>query len=328
MGSIDELLDSPALKKLARILDTFTFIQENINAVVESDDDTKRKLIKAATVFQIFLIQTLAEGKKPKDLTNEDWKAIAEKVSQHAIMSDGQQYSVFVFTIYASYIDASADWLFGKAAGQDASKDTDEDVVKATDEVASGDMSEDTVKAMDEAASRDVSEDAVKAMDTAILSIKELSAAIRFNTEQLQCGELSEVDYIEGCLWISLEAMIKLLACSLKSKIGPEYAYFAQAVAQLAFEYGRLVLFTREQKLLESYIKNQYILDEELQAEYEEYLAELNEYSESFRGLIDAAFTPGIHDSLMKSADLARAAGVKEEELLTSIEDVDNFFLN
>lgn len=288
MGSIDELLNSPALQNLARIMEAITFVQRNINAVAESDDDIKRKLIKAATVFQIFLVQTLAEGKKPKDLTSEDWKMIAEKVSQFAIMSDGQQYSVFIFTLYADYIDASADWLIGRAA--------------------------------DEAAA--------KAMDKASACIKELSASIRFNTEQLQCGELSEVDYIEGCMWISLEAMIKLLAYSLMPMIGPEFTYLTQAVAQLAFEYGRLVLLTREQKLLESYIENQRVLDEKLQAEYEEYLAELSEYSERFQGLIDAAFTPDIQNSLMRSAELARAAGVKEEELLTSIEDVDDFFLN
>ena len=280
MSSIDELLNSSALQKLAGVMEAITFAQKNINAIAESNDDIKRKLIKAATVFQIFLVQTLAEGKKPKDLTSEDWKIIAEKVSQYAIMSDGQQYSVFVFTQYAEYIDASAEWLKGKAT------------------------------------------------DEAVASIKELSVSIQYNTEQLLCGELSEVNYIEGCMWISLEAMIKLFACSLTPMIGKEFAYLTQAVAQLAFEYGRLVLLAREQKLLESYIENQHVLDEKLQTEYEEYLAELNEYSERFKGLIDAAFTPGIKDSLMQSADLARAAGVKEEELLTSIEDVDDFFLN
>lgn len=280
MGSIDDLLNSSALQKLAGVMDAITFVQNNINTAAESDDDIKRKLIKAATVFQIFLVQTLAEGKKPKDLTSEDWKIIAEKVSQYAIMSDGQQYSVFVFTQYAEYIDASAEWLIGKAT------------------------------------------------DEAVASIKELSASIQYNTEQLLCGELSEVNYIEGCMWISLEAMIKLFACSLTPLIGKEFAYLSQAVAQLAFEYGRLVLLTREQKLLESYIENQHVLDEKLQVEYEEYLAELNEYSERFKSLIDAAFTPGIKDSLMQSVDLARASGVREEELLTSIEDVDNFFLN
>ena len=120
MRSIDELMDSPALQKLTRIIEAITFVQENIKAVAESDDDIKRKLIKVATVFQIFLVQTFAEGKKPKDLTNDDWKMIADKVSQYAIMSDGQQYSVFIFTLYADYIDASADWLTGRSADEAA----------------------------------------------------------------------------------------------------------------------------------------------------------------------------------------------------------------
>ena len=280
MSSIDELLESSALEKLTRIIETITFIQQNIHALSESDDSAKRKLLKAATVFQIFLVQTLAEGKKLQDLTAEDWKIIAEKVSQYAVMSDGRQYSVFVFMLYADYIDKSADSLINKAT------------------------------------------------DEAVASIKELAESIRFNTKQLQDNALSEADYTEGCMWISLEAMIKLLACSLTPAIGPEFTYLTQNVAQLVFEYGRLVLLTREQRLLESYIENQHILDEQLQTEYEAYLAEVNEYSDRFRGLIDAAFTPDIHDSLVQSAALARAAGVKEEELLITIEDVDDFFLN
>ncbi|MBQ6635756.1 MAG: hypothetical protein IJH81_05265 [Lachnospiraceae bacterium] len=212
-------------------------------------------------------------------MEEEDWKAIAGKVSQYAIMADGRQYSVFVFSIYADYIDTSADWLRGKAT------------------------------------------------DESVAAIKELAGSIRYNTEQLESDALSEPDYIEGCMWISLEAMIKLLAGSLTPKIGPEFAYLSQAVAQLTFEYGRLVLLTREQQLLQSYIENQHKLDDRLQAEYEDYLKDLNEYSEKFQGLIDKAFTPGIHDSLIESANLAKAAGVKEG-LLTSIEDVDDFFLN
>ena len=68
-------------------------------------------------------------------------------------------------------------------------------------------------------------------------------------------------------------------------------------------------------------------MDDKLKADYEDYIEDLNKYSEKFRGLIDKAFTPGIHDSLIESANLAKAAGVKEG-LLTSIEEVDDFFLN
>ena len=42
--------------------------------------------------------------------------------------------------------------------------------------------------------------------------------------------------------------------------------------------------------------------------------------------LIENAFSLDLHEALIESAELARAAGVKEEELLTSIEDIDDYF--
>ena len=194
-------------------------------------------------------------------------------------MGSEEQYSEFVFTMYADYIDISADSL-----------------PKAVSEKS-------------------------------VLAIKELADSIRFNSNQFRTGKLAEVDYIEGCLWISLEAMIKLLSCYLTAGIGEEFSYFAQAASQLAFECGRIALFSKEQELVTSYIENQYQLDKELEKEWKRYIDELQMYSLKFQELIDAAFTSNIHDALVNSAALARAAGVKEEEILETTEDIDDFFM-
>ena len=69
-------------------------------------------------------------------------------------------------------------------------------------------------------------------------------------------------------------------------------------------------------------------LDEELEREWEQYFAELQAYSEDFRGLIDAAFTTDIHAALVNSAALAREAGVKEEDILVTTEDIDSYFMD
>ena len=278
--AIDTLMRSPASEELRRAMETIATAQEHILALAKSDDSTKLKLVKTATVFQIFLIDTLASGKRMKDLTEEDWKSIASKVSQYAVMGSGEQYSEFVFTMYADYIDVSADSL-----------------------------------------PETVSEESVAA-------IRELSKSIRFNSDQFRAGELAEVDYVEGCLWISLEAMIKLLSCYLTAGISKEYAYFAQAASQLAFEYGRIALYSKEQALLEAYIENQYQLDKNLEAKWKKYTDELQMYSGKFQELIDAAFTENIHEALVNSAALARAAGVREEEILITEEDIDDFFLD
>ena len=278
--AIDTLMRSPASEELRRAMETIATAQEHILALAKSDDSTKLKLVKTATVFQIFLIDTLASGKRMKDLTEEDWKSIASKVSQYAVMGSGEQYSEFVFTMYADYISVSADSL-----------------------------------------PETVSEESVAA-------IRELSNSIRFNSDQFRAGELAEVDYVEGCLWISLEAMIKLLSCYLTAGISKEYAYFAQAASQLAFEYGRIALYSKEQALLEAYIENQYQLDKNLETKWKKYTDELQMYSEKFQELIDAAFTENIHEALVNSATLARAAGVKEDEILITEEDIDDFFLD
>ena len=277
--AIDTLMRSPAAEDLRQAMETIATAQEHILALARSSDSTKLKLVKIATVFQIFLIDTLASGKKMEELTEEDWKTITSKVSQYAVMESGEQYSEFVFTMYADYIDVSADSL---------------------QEIIS---------------------------EQSVTAIKELAGSIRYNSDQFRSGELQEGDYIEGCLWISLEAMIKLLSCYLTAGFAEEFSYFAQAASQLAFEYGRIALFSKEQALLKAYIENQYCLDEELEEQWKQYMNELKMYSENFHGLIDAAFTANIHDALVNSAALARAAGVKEEEILLSTEDIDDFFL-
>lgn len=277
--AIDELMQSPAGEWLEKAVEKVSDVQRVVLALSEKEEDEKLTLLKIGTVFQIFLVDTLASGKKVKDLKDTDWKSIADKVAQYAVLPDEQSYTEFVFKLYADYIDLSAKSLH---AGKIQREKVDE--------------------------------------------VRALADEIRKNTEGLHSGELSETDYVEKCLWTSLEAMIKCLSMSLTSLIGPEFAQLAQATSQLAFEYGRYVLYAREQAILQAYIDNQYILNDQLQKEYEAYLEEVKKHAERFGSLVENAFSLDLHEALLESAELARAAGVKEEELLTSIEDIDDYF--
>lgn len=277
--AIDELMQSPAGEWLEKAVEKVSDVQRAVLALSEKDEDDKLTLLKIGTVFQIFLVDTLASGKRVKDLKENDWKSIADKVAQYAVLSDEQSYTEFVFNLYADYIDLSAKSL-----------------------------------------------QAGKVPKEKVNEVRALAREIRKNTERLHRGELSEADYVENCLWTSLEAMIKCLSMSLTSLIGPEFAELAQATSQLAFEYGRYVLYAREQAILQAYIDNQYVLDEQLQKEYEAYLEEVEKHAERFGSLVENAFSLDLHEALIESAEMARAAGVKEEELLTSIEDIDDYF--
>ena len=167
-----------------------------------------------------------------------------------------------------------------------------------------------------------------KISEKSCAAIRDISSAIRRNTELFHKEEIKEADYVEACLWLSLEAMIKLLSTSLTIAIGPDLADLTAAVSQLAFEYGRYVLYSKEQALLEKYLENQKVLDEQLQREYKEYLGEVQKEAEHFRLLVDEAFSPDFQETLLRSAALAHAAGVEKEEILTSVSDVDDFFMD
>ena len=276
---IEVLLASDAGHSIQQIIETISAVQKGLYTFVTSEDSEKLKLLKIGSVFQIFFIETLASGKKPGDLTKEDWKNIAGKVYKYAVLEDEEPYSEFVFNLYADYIDLSLELIRGIAP------------------------------------------------EKTLQAIREIADTIRHNSAMLEKGELGEAAYIEACLWLSLEGMMKLISVYCTRNIAPEYAQFVQSLSQLAFEYGRYVLYSKEQAILEKYLQNQRVLDEQLQREYELYMDEVRTQARVFQNLIENAFSSNIREALNHSAELARAAGVKEDEILTSVEDIDAYFL-
>ena len=61
---IDEFLSSPAGQKLQKAMEIITSLHRNV-----SEDGAQLNLLRIGTVFQIFLIDTLAGGKKPGEFS-------------------------------------------------------------------------------------------------------------------------------------------------------------------------------------------------------------------------------------------------------------------
>ena len=158
-----------------------------------------------------------------------------------------------------------------------------------------------------------------------IQSINALADDLHLKAQQLQSGRISEIQYTEDCLWISLEAMVKLLASTASFLSSPDVA---AAMASFAFSYGRLMLYRKEQELVNEFLQSQHQMDETLAEKYDQFLAELNAQSAQFYALIDHAFAPDFREAFLQSILLAKAAGVQQEEILSSQEDVDQFFLD
>ena len=156
-----------------------------------------------------------------------------------------------------------------------------------------------------------------------------LADELKSNEEMFHNGSIDEVKYTEECLWIALEALFKLLAAMCLSKIKDDtLREFGTALSDFAFEYGRLMLYRREQEIITAYINAQYELDSELEQKYACYIEELKKQTEAFGNLINNAFDENFRDAFLKSVMLAQMAGVKDSQILKNSEEIDEFFLN
>lgn len=276
--SLMDLSGMPLETGFKRALELFKKVQDSMYALANTDNaDLTSQKIGVMLVFAV--LNKLSEGKDPRQFAAEDWAEIAETVSDFAVLDEGEQYTTFIFSRYADYIDWSAH-LFEERLPKDK-----------------------------------------------IEAITGLSDELRNKTAELHNNSISETQYIEDNLWICLEAMIKLLSSLVYYPGMTEIADAAQAAAMLTFECVRLKLYSNEQALLNEYIQNQLQLDEELNARFEAYKEQLVKETEAYETLIKGAFAPDFRESLRSSAELARAAGVNEEEILKSVSDIDDFFM-
>lgn len=278
--SFEYLKNTKLGENLQRAMVGIEKAQEVAYTYINDDSSDQLKKIKIGTTLVFAILKKLYQGKTIKDFNENDWKEIAFMVAEHAILEDGQSYSVKVFLAYADYVDSSVKLL----------------------EV------------------RGISGDKCNA-------IRMISVEVRDLSDCLLNGDISEVDYTERCLWLLLEAMIKLIATYGTFLVGEDVAEFNQSVAMFAFEYGRYSLYRREQEILSGYLEHQESVDLELEDKLSAFREELLERSKEFENLIDDAFDPDISKRLRSSVELARNAGVAEDEVLDSVEKIDEFFM-
>ena len=165
------------------------------------------------------------------------------------------------------------------------------------------------------------------ATEDTINSIRALADELEKKTECLEMEAIDEVNYIESCLWICLEAMIKLIASMVSLVPDEDFSAFAQALSAYAFEYGCFIMYNREQEIINEYIQSQYALDKELEEKYSVFIKELELQAEQFFTLIDNAFVPDFRERFLNSIVLAQTVGVDTKEILTDIEGIDAFFM-
>ncbi len=277
--TLEYLQDTEIGESIQKAMQGIDKAQETILAYANDDSPEHLKAMRAGTIAASAIVSKVAAGKPIKEFNDQDWKDIATKIANCAILVDGQEYSIRIFSVYANYVDISVKVLEFHGISKEKRE-----------------------------------------------AIQEIAERVRELSDQLKNGQISEVSYTEQCLWLLLEAMIKLIATYSTIIVGEERAEYGQSVAMLAFEYGRYTLYKQEQEILSQYLEHQEEVDRELETKLAVFKDELQERSRQFDGLITDAFDPDISKRIMASVEIARNVGVEESEILDSVEKVDEFF--
>lgn len=144
-------------------------------------------------------------------------------------------------------------------------------------------------------------------------------------------GELGEADLYINAEIVCLDAAVSALSSAIGQAVIPIPvigAVIGNTVGSIIYQTAKDSFSTREQQILEAYAEMQRMLDEQLEAEYQELLTDLNAGMTAYMQLLVTAFEPNPRIAFEGSCELALSLGIPCGEILDTKEKIDDFFLN
>lgn len=162
-------------------------------------------------------------------------------------------------------------------------------------------------------------------------SIVTAAFGIAEQANKLRCGEIDQLEFIENAELVALEAAVSALSSFAGQALIPVPvlgAVIGNTVGTLMYKAVASSLSKQEAELIERYLGEQRVLDEQLTAEYQELIEKLDQGMSGYLGLLERAFSPDVEAALFGSVELARGVGVASDEILDSEEKVIAYFLD
>lgn len=147
----------------------------------------------------------------------------------------------------------------------------------------------------------------------------------------LRTGKISETEFIANSEILCVDSAISALSSLVGQSLIPVPvlgAVVGNTVGTLIYQIAKDNLSKREQQLINSYLNYLDEVERALDSKYHDYLAKLKTELVIYYKLLEKAFSPNYAEALEGSAALALSLGVRREELLLSVADVDNYFMS
>lgn len=147
---------------------------------------------------------------------------------------------------------------------------------------------------------------------------------------RFRSGEISEVDFLYESEWACLDAVVGILAAYLRTapiKLKALGIVITDETLELRYQAIKDDLLGEWADMLARHAEEQRIQDEMLEERYRDYIDWLEKDLRTYREILSRAFSDDPDTALAGSAELARFMKQPRVNVLSTIEDVDDFFL-
>lgn len=162
-------------------------------------------------------------------------------------------------------------------------------------------------------------------------SIVTAAFGIAEQANKLRRGEIDELEFIENAEIVSLEAAISALSSFVGQALIPVPvlgAVIGNTVGTVMYKAVSSSLSKQETALIEHYLGEQRVLDDQLAAEYQDLIEKLDASMSDYLAVLERAFSPDMKIALLGSVELSLKLGVASEEVLDSEERILAYFLD
>ncbi|MDY5728153.1 MAG: hypothetical protein SPK49_05990 [Erysipelotrichaceae bacterium] len=177
--------------------------------------------------------------------------------------------------------------------------------------------------------------DDVKAVTTTPTAIASAVVTASFGVaEQVSLyrkGILSELELIENSEILCLDSAVSAVASLLGQTLIPIPvlgAVIGNTVGTAMYQIAKDNFKEKEVKLYEEFLERQVQLDAKLAEEYQLFINNLNQALSLFMSILERAFSPSVTVSFDGSIELLRNLGVAEDQILKSVKEIDDYFMN
>lgn len=148
---------------------------------------------------------------------------------------------------------------------------------------------------------------------------------------QLRQGQIDEQTFIENSETLCLDVSISALSSFAGQVLIPVPiigAVIGNTVGTMMYQIAKDNFSSYEQKIFEEYKESIYLVDKELNEQYQEFVDEMGKDMQMFMELLDKAFAPDISLAFEGSIELAKSCGVPTEEILDNKDKLTAYFLD